>query len=139
MNRSISAILLFGCVTANAFSQIKVKSATMQQTIGGMGGSYMNYVIEIKNKPECTIAVDSILTASDSVWIKNVYSKRDAQCLTFTFSSLLSAGEGCKACPSTNTKPINLTKGVWIYGKMREKKFKLKIKNFKLLPTLLLP
>lgn len=128
-------LILLLAVTTVAFGQ-KVKKATQQKTFAGMGGVFMNYLIELKIERKAIVEIDSIKTAVDTTPVQFSFLK-DVQKISFGFP--LSQPEKCRTCPDTDPKPVNTTKGVIIYGRKGEKRFLLKVKKFEVLPDLKTP
>ena len=123
-----------------SFSQVKRTKATQQKIFAGIGGVFMNYLIEFKNPTGVMIEVDSIKSIADSSEVKFSFTRFAPCCKNqIAFVYALSKPEKCKTCPDVTPKQSNLTKGVIIYYSKGEKKFVLKVKKFKLLPDLRTP
>ena len=132
------AIFLFSAATVS-FGQ-KITKAAQQKTFSGMGGVFMNYVVEFKSPKGIMIQIDSVSSAADSSSIKFGFTRFDPCCKNqISFGYKLSGPEKCKTCPDTSPKQQNITQGVIIYGRKGQKKFTLKVKKFKLLADLRTP
>ena len=142
MKKLAAPFLIAFCLllTADSFSQIKVSKATQQKTFGGMGGVFMNYVIDFNNKGPDKIEIDSVKTAADSSVIQFGFTRFDPCCKhEISFSYALSPPAKCRTCPDTASKQQNTTKGVIVYYRKGDKKLSMKVKKFKRLPDLMLP
>lgn len=134
----ILSIFLF--LAGVSFSQVKVIKATQQKTFAGMGGVFMNYLVEFKSPKGIKMEVDSVISIADSSPVKFGFTRFDPCCNNqISFGYALSKPEKCKTCPDVIPNQQNLAKGVIIYGRKGEKKFVLKVKKIKLLPDLRTP
>lgn len=123
-----------------SFSQIKILKATQQKTFAGMGGVFMNYLVEFNRPKNSMIEVDSVFSIADSSSIKFGYTKFEPCCKNqVTFGYVLSGPAKCKTCPDMIPNQPNLTKGIILYCRKGEKKIVLKVKKFKQLPDLRTP
>lgn len=118
----------------------KITKATQQKTFAGMGGVFMNYLVEFKSPKGIMTEIDSVISVADASSIKFGFTRFDPCCKNqISFGYALSQSPKCKTCPDVAAKQQNITKGVMIYGRKGEKKFVLKVKKFKQLPDLYLP
>ena len=139
MKKIILLAVILSVVEAS-FSQIKITKATQQKTWAGMGGIFMNYLIEFNGTKNIKIEIDSIKTIADTSEVKFGFTKFEPCCKNqISFGYALSSPAKCKTCPDVTPKQQNLTKGVIIYYRKGEKKGTMKVKKFKLLPDLRTP
>lgn len=134
--------LLAYCIlfTVCCNAQVKVIKATQQKTFAGMGGVFMNFIIDFKSKASEKIEIDSVKTIVDSSSIKFGFTKFDPCCKNeISFGYALSQSPRCKTCPEVPLDQFNISKGVIVYYKKDEKKYSFKVKKFKVLPDLKLP
>ena len=122
------------CLLPSAFCQIKIVKATSQKTIAGMGGVYMSYVIEFKEKKNKTVEIDSVKTIADAAVLNFSPNKNG-----LTFRIALAPPAKCKTCVETTPPQSNLTKGVIVYGKRDGKKSTFKVKKFAQLEDVMMP
>ena len=133
-------IILSLLVTAPSFSQIKNIKATSQKTFGGMGGIFMNYIINFNCKPSEKIEIDSVKSIADSLEIRFGFTKFDPCCKNeISFNCALAPPAKCKTCRDEIPKQPDLIKGVIVYWRSKEKKSFFKVKKFKRLEDLKLP
>ena len=138
MKKLILLAVMLSAVGAS-FSQIKITKATQQKTFAGIGGTFMNYIVDLTSgKKDNWVSIDSIHTIANSESIRFAFMEYGNR---ITFGYALTAPEKCATCLNTTPSQYNLTKGIIIYGKKgkAKKPFTLKIKKFKQLPDLRTP
>lgn len=104
-----------------------------------MGGVSMNYCIELKDKKNAAIEVDSVKAIADASVLSFYFNKREPCCNEITFLVSLSPPAKCKTCVETTPVQKNLTKGVIVYYRSSKKKSAFKVKKFQQLPDVLQP
>ncbi len=139
MKKHFLFIIVFICQLPIAYCQLKISKATQQKTFSGMGGVFMNYIIELKNKSTDTIIIDSVKTIADTSELRFSAMKMKTGNYQITFSFAIVPPPKCKTCVEATPKPSNLTKGIFIYYRKKNERAILKIKKFKKLPDVMLP
>ena len=141
MKKIVFPFLFVYCVLSTVYchSQVKLTKSTCQKSHAGMGGVFMNYVIEFKNKSSDTIIIDSVKTIADTSEIRFASMKMQSGVYQISFGCTLSASAKCKTCVETTPPQPYMTKGVIIYYKRADKKSTCKVKKFKQLEDKTLP
>lgn len=139
MKKILVFIFIAFCLLPSAFCQVKITKATLQKTVEGMGGVFMNYVIEFKNKTPDQVEADSVKSMADSAKLDFNFRKSEKGYYEITFRQALVKSEKCKTCRDVNPKNSNLIEGVIIYCRRGEKKYVVKVKKFKQLADLNIP
>ncbi|MFH1004057.1 MAG: hypothetical protein V1781_00945 [Bacteroidota bacterium] len=137
--KSIFSLILILLISELVFGQIKIIKATSQRTFAGIGGIFMNYNIEFKNKKSVQVEVDSVKSIADTSAVKFYFKKKEKKFYEIHFGQLLSQPEKCRTCPDINLKIFDLTKGVIIYYRKGEEKSFFKVTKFRQLPDIKAP
>lgn len=134
MKKIVAFVFFAYCLLPIAYSQIKVLKATNQKTIAGMGGVFMKYIIEFKDKKNATLQIDSVKSIADGSKMTHYVTKNE---ISFGFALL--PPPKCKTCVETTPPQPNLTQGVIIYYKRGAKRSKYKVKKFTELEVVMQP
>lgn len=130
--KKIAALVFFAnCLLPVAYCQLKVTKALSQKIIAGMGGVFMAYTIEYKDKKNAVVVIDSVKSIADASLMTFYTNKSEAGNNGITFRFPLLPPAKCKTCVETTPPQPNLTKGVIIYYKRGEKRSKCKVKKFR--------
>jgi hypothetical protein len=133
-------LFFYGALFAvNCSAQVKITKATTQKTGGGIGGIFINYTIEFKNKASVPVEADSVKSFADSSMLDFNFRKNENGFYEITFRQALVKPEKCKTCRDITPKNSNLTKGVIVYCKRGERSFVFKAKKFRQLADLNMP
>ncbi len=138
MKKSILFLSIFCAVQVQA--QVKLLKATRQKTHAGMGGTFMNFRVQISYKDYMNLQVDSVFSAADSSKIPFTFTRFNPCCkCEVGFGYALSHPAKCKTCPDAELKQYNVTQGIVVYYHIKDKRSSFRVKKFRELAELKTP